>query len=127
MRRSLAILFVLFFGLGPLTATLQASDDAYLPPCCRRHGAHHCAMAAMMAAERARQQQDRAPSFSAPSTCPCYPGAAAVLTAPPPALIASAAALPSLRTLAYSHSAVPSRVPSRPGCTRAGRGPPASI
>ena len=45
MRRALSILLVLFFGLGPLTATLQGSDDSRLPACCRRNGAHHCVMA----------------------------------------------------------------------------------
>jgi len=45
MRRTLSIFLVLFFGLGPVAAALHAEEDAGLPACCRRHGAHHCAMA----------------------------------------------------------------------------------
>lgn len=45
MRRVLASLLVLVFSL-PLIAPSFASspDDASLPACCRRNGAHHCAM-----------------------------------------------------------------------------------
>ncbi len=127
MRRFLAILLVLFFGLGPLSATLEASDDAYLPACCRRHGAHHCAMAAMMAATRARQRQDSTPAFSAPSTCPYYPGSAVMLLGPAHALAVSAAAMPSLRAQACEHVSRHTRIPSRPGLAHAGRGPPTAI
>ncbi len=122
MRRALAILIVLFFGLWPLTATLQASDDVNLPPCCRRHGAHHCAMAAIVA----RRQQGSAPVFSAPSTCPYYPGAA-VLVAPVSALVASATPLPPLLVRSFQPTAFHTRVPSRPGRTHAGRGPPLAL
>jgi hypothetical protein len=127
MRRSFAILLILFFGLGPLSATLEGSDDASLPACCRRHGAHHCALAAAMAAMETNQQQDSSPVFSAPSTCPYYPGATAVLTGPAPALASAAAALPSLRTQAYRQAAFHTRILSGPERTRAGRGPPAVI
>ena len=50
MRRALTIFLILNLWLGPLAAILPASDESRLPPCCRRHGAHHCAMAARMAA-----------------------------------------------------------------------------
>jgi hypothetical protein len=43
VRRSLAILFVLFFGSGsilPAFALVRAQND--LPLCCRKEGAHHC-------------------------------------------------------------------------------------
>ena len=123
MRRYLAILLILFFGLGPLSATLEASDDAYLPACCRRHGAHHCAMAAMAA----RQRQDSSPAFSAPSTCPFYPGPATALTSPLSALVAAPVALPSLHGQTFEQTVIHTRVPSQPGRTHAGRGPPASI
>jgi hypothetical protein len=123
MRRSLAILLMLFFGLGPLSATLEASDDANLPACCRRHGMHHCTMTARLAAA---QQQDSAPAFTAPSTCPYYPGAAAVLTPPVPALTAAAAASPSLKATMYKPIAARTQVFSGPARTHAGRGPPAA-
>ncbi|MGB7548225.1 MAG: hypothetical protein WBM14_10785, partial [Terracidiphilus sp.] len=81
MRRVLSIFLVLLFGLGPLSATLEASDDARLPPCCRRHGAHHCAMAEAMIARMA-QAASGTPAFTAPSHCPFYPTNASAILAP---------------------------------------------
>jgi len=44
VRRTIAISLLLLFGWS-LAAPLYASDpEANLPPCCRRHGKHHCAM-----------------------------------------------------------------------------------
>jgi hypothetical protein len=127
MRRSFAILMILFFGLGPLTATLEASDDASLPACCRRHGTHHCAMDARIAADMAgMHQQGSAPAFTAPNTCPYYPGSAAVLASPAPALAASGTLQPSLTAQAYKQVAIRTRVLLSPVRTHAGRGPPAT-
>ena len=70
MRRSLSILLMLVFGLGPLTLALQQNDDASLPACCRRHGAHHCAMSGETGSQRPNPQ---APAFKAPSRCPLFP------------------------------------------------------
>jgi hypothetical protein len=53
MRRVFSIFLILFFGLGPLSALVEGSDDASLPACCRRLGAHHCAMYAENMAMRA--------------------------------------------------------------------------
>lgn len=71
MRRALSIFLVLFFAIGPLTALFGETDDARLPACCRRHGAHHCAMseAAMAQVILATGQH----IFTAPSHCPLYP------------------------------------------------------
>ena len=74
MRRGFSIFLILFFGLGPLSAFVDGSEDAGLPACCRRHGAHHCAMYAQIMAMRAGRGIDPTPSFSAPPTCPLYPG-----------------------------------------------------
>ncbi len=74
MRRWLSILLVLFFVLGPLTSTLQASDEVRLPPCCRRNGAHHCAMSDALMARMAHATGDPRPAFTTPSHCPYYPG-----------------------------------------------------
>ena len=63
MRRGFSIFLVLFFGLGPLSALVDGSEDASLPPCCRRHGAHHCAMYARIMAMRARPALDPTPAF----------------------------------------------------------------
>ena len=44
MRRAIAISLLVFFG-WMLAAPLVVTDpEANLPPCCRRHGKHHCAM-----------------------------------------------------------------------------------
>ena len=44
MRRVLASLLLAVFSFLPLAPVLLA-DDSNLPACCRRLGAHHCAMA----------------------------------------------------------------------------------
>jgi len=125
MRRALSIVLILFFGLGPLAATLSASDDLRLPSCCRRHGVHHCAMSV-----RPTAMAEAAPSgkltLSAPLTCPCFPGYAAAPTTATHALAASPVSLPIL--LAPTHSPAVDHAAARLSQirTRAGRGPPAS-
>jgi hypothetical protein len=124
MRRALSILLVLFFGLGPLSATLEA-DEARLPACCRAHGAHHCAMSAALKAWMLRAES-QTPSFTAPSTCPLYrtlfdqdsTPENALLTTPPaaPASGVRRAVVADYRFAARSiHHAI-----------RTGRGPPAT-
>jgi hypothetical protein len=82
MRRGISILLALMFGLGPLSSTLPGAEDASLPACCRRDGAHHCAMAARMAAMIAAVESDANTSVTAPTTCPYYPGPAFALLLP---------------------------------------------
>ena len=127
MRRGIAILLALIFGAGPLTSALPGAEDASLPPCCRRHGAHHCAMAARIEAMRAAIERDGRTSVSAPDTCPLYPGPTFALLLPAVhALTAQPAPLPALairlRALIPDHQAGPS-IPSR---THSARGPPAA-
>ena len=126
MRRWISILLVLFFALGPLTGLLEATDDMRLPPCCRRHGAHHCAMSMRMAAMKAQAASGK-PFFTAPATCPLFPGYTAAPVSTIPALAASPARLPVL--LAQPHSPAAGRAAARlrQVRTRAGRGPPVTI
>jgi len=65
-------------------------------------------------------------AWTAPSTCPLFPGAAAATTAGPLALIAVPVSLPVL--LARPHSPVAGRAAARVSQirTRSGRAPPAS-
>lgn len=124
MRRALSISLIMFFSFGPLAATLGASEDAGLPACCRRLGAHHCAMAMGMAAAMI----DAAPGkaiFAAPATCPEFPGTAAATASSPQALTASPIGLPAL--LAQLHTPPATRAAARLSLirTRSGRGPPA--
>ena len=128
MRRGFSILLILFFGLGPLSATLEASDDASLPACCRRQGAHHCAMSMQMAAASARAQSgSTTPQVSAPVTCPFYPGLAACLVGPAPALAAAAISLPSLTAQSYRPASSRTAALSHRSRIHSVRGPPATI
>jgi hypothetical protein len=126
MRRSLSIFLVLIFALGPLSTALEASDDARLPPCCRRHGAHHCAMSDAMIA-RMIETESTTPAFTAPSHCPYYPANLSAIMAPMHALAPSPASLPVLLAQAHSPSAARAAARVSPVRTHAGRSPPASI
>lgn len=70
VRRLLAISLLLLFNLpavSPLFA-LAATSDANLPACCRRNGAHHCAM------QMGPTATSNGPAFSSvPEKCPAYP------------------------------------------------------
>ncbi|MDR3737943.1 MAG: hypothetical protein P4L40_02890 [Terracidiphilus sp.] len=125
MRRFLALLFVVFFGFGPLAAALEASDDARLPACCRTHGAHHCAMSAALRGWMLRSES-RTPGFTAPSTCPLYPGFLSQATAPAHALPPAAKVLgePVAQMAVGTAFRTAPRTAAR--STRAVRGPPAS-
>jgi len=69
MRRIAASALIIFFSLL-LSAPLFGPDaDTNLPPCCRRHGKHHCAM-------RMSERPANAPGFaSVTEKCPCFPAA----------------------------------------------------
>jgi hypothetical protein len=125
MRRGFSIFLILFFGLGPLSAFLDGSEDASLPPCCRRHRAHHCATATRMAA-MVHLPPDPRPAFNVPLTCPNYPGLSITILMPSHA-VAAAQASPHIALVrafvpVAGHTA-PSSSPSR---AHAGRGPPAT-
>jgi hypothetical protein len=126
MRRGISIFLIVFFWLGPLAAMLPASeDDSRLPPCCRRHGAHHCAMSMRMAALMSQAASGGKPIFTAPLTCPYFPG---YLSGPTLTIIALATSPVSLRVrLARPHSTAARRAAARVSQirTRASRGPPA--
>lgn len=116
MRRPLSILIVALFLLAPLSALIPGAADAQLPACCRRHGAHHCAMGAMSAPANSHQ-------IAAPSHCPLY---RAGHLAPTPvfalALAPAAAGFMATRLVpAYSASAIFHRSRILPA-----RGPPSA-
>lgn len=128
MRRFLSSFLLLFFGLGPLSAVLPASDDARLPACCRRNGAHHCAMTAeMIAAMMAHAQKDASPGFSAPATCANYPGVMALLMTPGDALTSAPMQLPTLLDESLVPAARRTVAVNNPIRTKAGRGPPLDL
>jgi len=124
MRRGLSIFLILTFAFGPLSALADGSEDANLPACCRRAGAHHCAISMHRAAMRAKAESEKTTSIGVPPTCPQYPGLAAMFAAPAPALAASSAragiAVATLRTGDGGHEVIFSATLG----THAGRGPP---
>jgi len=123
MRRAVGVFLILLFGLGPLAEALPVNAESRLPACCRRHGAHHCAMAAQMAAAQALPAS--APVFAPPAHCPSYPGAMAASTATIHALAAASPALSALLTQAHSPASRTSAPRQSQLRTRANRGPPA--
>ena len=117
MRRALSISLIVLFWLPALSALMPGSEDLRLPYCCRRQGAHHCAM-------NSDWSGASGPAVKAPSHCPQFPG---VL----PATIASvfvAAAAPAQSPVLASGlcSSVARREAARAGRLRAqlDRGPP---
>jgi len=126
MRQALSICLIFFFGFGPLSAAFQADEESRLPACCRRHGAHHCAMSDSMTARMLESASGRS-ILTAPSHCPLYPNGSCVLNTPVHALAPSTQGLPAF--LAQNHSPVAARAAARTSQarTRADRGPPASL
>jgi hypothetical protein len=124
MRRILAITLLIALGF-PLVAPVfaaTADPEASLPPCCRSHGKHHCAMMHMML-----MAAYNSPSFNAPP-CPFYPSAT---TSP---RIADASLVPPIVFSAAQlrNPAPPAAAPRRAACIFAAsanlkRGPPSLI
>jgi len=123
MRQAVTAFLVLFFGLGPLTTVLPASDEARLPACCRRTGAHHCAMAMQMAAMEAGTGR----AFSATSHCPDYPGPAAALLSTVYAELVSPAAPPAASSRFGRVPSPMAAILSNRGREVTDRGPPAGF
>jgi hypothetical protein len=99
MRRAIAISLVLLFGLPPISPLFAQGPDGMstLAACCRRNGAHQCALTMEQAMALAQGTY-----FTAvPDCCPQYPKA--VSPAPHQHLSFNAAAL--LFAEAVSHSA----------------------
>jgi hypothetical protein len=71
MRRALSISLILLLWLPALAALVPGIDDERLPFCCRRQGAHHCAMDSAAGAS----DQGAGPALAAPSRCPEFPAA----------------------------------------------------
>jgi hypothetical protein len=126
MRRALSVFLVLFFSLSPLAATFDGGDDAHLPACCRRLGAHHCAMSAPTIGQTAQATSDT-PVLAPPSKCPVYPGNANAILRSVHALTASTSITAVL--LAQYHVPLPFHAAARMSQfrTRTGRSPPKTI
>jgi hypothetical protein len=114
--RILSISLTLLLWLGPIASLLPGVDESQLPFCCRRHGAHHCAMDT--------PAQTPGLAFKAPSRCPQFPAALAASTAPASGLASSIAGPFSLLVGKFSPGVT--RDDARAGQARncADRGPP---
>jgi len=123
MRRALSILLVLAFSLGPLATTLEASEDAHVPACCRRLGAHHCVQSMAMASDPASSQ----PTFTAPRSCPAFPDSTVARISAPHAIANAQASLPALTEQPHAPTAAPAAAQLSQTGTRSGRAPPASF
>jgi hypothetical protein len=126
MRRGLCAVLILLFWLGPLAAMLPASAESQLPACCRRHGAHHCAISDGRALQAARAISGTDPSLSASAHCSSYPGCMIATTGSVEGLLASPATLPFLLATAHSPAAIRAAARLSALRARANRGPPAS-
>jgi hypothetical protein len=127
MRRALALALVLFFSLGPLTATLQADGDSRLPACCRRHGKHHCAMSEASAVAAMLAASDATPFVTAPAHCPYFPNYLTQSMAPISALAPAPVAIQAPRAQALSPLPIRASVRLLPVRARLSRGPPDSF
>ena len=126
MRRPLAFLLILFFALGPLQGVLEASEDSRLPACCRRNGAHHCAMSEDMRAALDRATSS-SPALTAPATCPSFPGFALGFSTPSHALAAAISWALLFVEQAHTSSLATADVQITNILTRSGRAPPSSL
>lgn len=121
--RGFSIFLVLLFGLGPLSALVDGSEDAGLPACCRRDGAHDCAKVMQTAATA--PIDDPQPSFTSPRTCPYYPGPSMTILMPAHAITAKATQLHAGQLSTPAPVAEQAAVYFAPNRAHAGRGPPA--
>jgi len=121
MRRALSISLILLLWLPAVAAVLPGAGDARLPFCCRRQGAHHCAMEGN---ETAAQSNSSGAAVKAPSLCPQFPSTPAVTTSRAFVPTARPASGPALFVVVYSPGA--SRDAARSGRLSAqlDRGPP---
>ena len=126
MRRGFSLLLILLFTLGPLAATVQGDDESRLPACCRRNGAHHCAMSESAARLIAEAYAGKS-IFTAPSTCPRFPGSVYTVTNSIHALAAAPIDLSGLAVNLHSPSATQSAARISQARTRSSRAPPAQF
>ena len=124
MRRGLSIFFVLFYGLGSLMAIVDTGAESRLPACCRRHGAHHCAMSDAMRTRMVQASSGSARVLTAPAHCPLYPADSGAITAPVYALAASPTGQPIELAQLHVYSLCSAAARTSRIRTHTDRGPP---
>ena len=81
----------------------------------------------IIASMMARGQKDTSPGFSAPTTCPNYPGVMALLMTPGDWLAAAPIEIPTLLEESLVSAARSTVAIENPIRTNAGRGPPPDL
>jgi hypothetical protein len=105
VRRIWVAVIVALFSFTLISpAILSAPDDQKLPPCCRKNGKHHCAMAQVpVSSSDPAFQAGRCPLFNSIQTLPPLRTAAGLAKAPQPvfaALVTQRASRPQIEALA---------------------------
>jgi len=72
LRRFSAISLLILLALSLFTPLFGAGPEASVPACCRRNGAHHCAMVSVRNASES--SSSHVPSFRDNRKCPLYSG-----------------------------------------------------
>jgi hypothetical protein len=121
MRRALSISLILLLWLPAVAAVVPGNGEARLPFCCRRSGAHHCAMDEDT---NSAQSGNSGLIVKAPSRCAQFPGAIPATISPVFVTTTSPSHWPALT--AGICSRVTRRDAARAGRLRAqlDRGPP---
>jgi hypothetical protein len=121
MRRALSISLILLLWLPAVAAVLPGIGDVRLPFCCRRQGAHHCAMEADKA-----QSDGSGQTVSALSRCSQFPAAPALTRSSAFVPVTRVAGGPALLVAAYARGTA--RDTARDGrlLAQVDRGPPSS-
>ncbi len=107
LRRILAALLVLFFGVGPLLPALAVSHvQSDVPACCRKDGAHRCSV---RSAVKSKAEQNAKPGLRA--ACPflsdSVPGIAGLQSfVPPSAAELGTAVIPIQPLFSYREATV---------------------
>lgn len=129
MRRLTSILMLALLGgfyVAPLLHATLSDAESDLPMCCRRNGAHHCAM---MDAYQRKHFSSEKPAFSAPVHCPFYPHERVVFWSPLPSDVLPFSTLyfAELRNHPSCHAQTEARLRISFDRSRLKRGPPSAL
>lgn len=126
LRRTFCTILILILGVGPLALVFPANSDLRLPACCRRHGAHHCAMSAEGASMLVRASSGHLPALTNRTQCPCFPDSIAASPVTVHALVAQQFCLPAPEAAPHSPAIRRATVHDTVLRSSGSRGPPAS-
>lgn len=128
MRRLISILMLAVLGgfyVAPLLQAALSDPESDLPACCRRSGAHHCAI---MGGYLRRHSSGEA-AFGSPVHCPFYPQQRVMFWSPLPSGVLPFAALyfAELQNHPACHAQTEARLRISFDRSRLKRGPPNTV